>query len=102
HFYGARYSGDEQHHHGFGKAVSCMLKNVSNHRLQSIQDVTARGDERLWTAKLTEIVMQLEASSRKLFPRIAIKTKGRILFVSPVDLLAVEAKGNYVLLQGQS
>ena len=46
--------------------------------------------------------MHLEASSRKLFPRIAIKTKGRILFVSPADVFAVEAKGNYVLLQGQS
>lgn len=30
--------------------------------------------------------------------RIAIKVKGRILFIDAADLIAVEAKGNYVLL----
>jgi len=30
--------------------------------------------------------------------RIAIKAKGRILFIDAADLIAVEAKGNYVLL----
>jgi DNA-binding LytR/AlgR family response regulator len=34
--------------------------------------------------------------------RIAIKTKGKILLVNPADILAVEAEGNYVLLQHQS
>ena len=51
---------------------------------------------------MADILMSLEASSRRSFPRIAIKTKGRILFISPADVLAVEAKGNYVLLQRQS
>ena len=31
--------------------------------------------------------------------RIAIKAKGRILFIDPADVIAVEAQGNYVLLQ---
>lgn len=31
--------------------------------------------------------------------RIAIKAKGRILLVDPADVLAVEAKGNYALVQ---
>lgn len=30
--------------------------------------------------------------------RIAIKAKGRILFIDAADVIAVEAKGNYVLL----
>ena len=30
--------------------------------------------------------------------RIAIKSKGKILLISPADILAVEAEGNYVLL----
>ena len=30
--------------------------------------------------------------------RIAIKAKGRILFIDAADIIAVEAKGNYVLL----
>lgn len=31
-------------------------------------------------------------------PRIAIKVKGRILFINPADVIAVQAEGNYVLL----
>ena len=31
-------------------------------------------------------------------PRIALKAKGRILFIDAGDLIAVEAKGNYVLV----
>jgi two-component system LytT family response regulator len=34
--------------------------------------------------------------------KIAIKTKGRILFIDPTEVNAVEAQGNYVLLQQQS
>src|SRR5262249_39618813 len=30
--------------------------------------------------------------------KIAIKSKGKILLLSPADILAVEAEGNYVLL----
>lgn len=31
--------------------------------------------------------------------RIAIKEKGKILFIDPADVIAVEAKGNYVFLR---
>lgn len=31
-------------------------------------------------------------------PRIAIKTKGKILFIDPAQVVAIEAQGNYVLL----
>jgi len=34
--------------------------------------------------------------------RIAIKAKGRILFVDPADVVTVEAQGNYVLLRRMS
>lgn len=34
--------------------------------------------------------------------RIAIKTKGKILLISPTDILAVEAEGNYVSLRRRS
>lgn len=34
--------------------------------------------------------------------RIAIKTKGKILLISPADILSVEAEGNYVVLHGRS
>ena len=32
-------------------------------------------------------------------PRMAIKTRGRILFIDPREIIAVEAESNYVLLQ---
>ena len=34
--------------------------------------------------------------------RIAIKTTGRILFIDAVDIVAVEAEGNYVMLHHKS
>ncbi|MGC1415397.1 MAG: LytTR family DNA-binding domain-containing protein [Candidatus Acidiferrum sp.] len=34
--------------------------------------------------------------------RIAIKTRGKIFLINPADILAVEAEGNYVLLQLQA
>lgn len=34
--------------------------------------------------------------------KIAIKSKGKILLLSPADILAVEAEGNYVLLLRRS
>ncbi len=34
--------------------------------------------------------------------RIAIKDRGRILFINPADVLAIVAQGNYVLLQLES
>jgi len=40
--------------------------------------------------------------SRPHVPRIAIKDKGRILFIDPADIVAVRAQGNYVLLQRNS
>jgi hypothetical protein len=54
------------------------------------------------TRRLIEILAQVQASTTWQSPRIAIKAKGRILFVSPSELVAVEAQGNYVLLQRQS
>ena len=34
-------------------------------------------------------------------PRIAFKTKGRILFVDLAEIVAVQAEGNYVSLRHQ-
>jgi two-component system LytT family response regulator len=33
---------------------------------------------------------------------IAIKAKGRILFINPGDVVSIQAEGNYVLLQSQT
>lgn len=53
------------------------------------------------SANLAEFRPRLEPLSAKPM-KIAIKTKGKILLVNPAEILAVEAEGNYVLLQHQS
>jgi DNA-binding LytR/AlgR family response regulator len=48
-------------------------------------------------ARLMEILPQAPRM-QKSSPRIAIKAKGRILFIDPGAVIAVQAEGNYVLL----
>jgi two-component system LytT family response regulator len=54
------------------------------------------------TASLIEPLPRLPMPARWKSARIAIKAKGRILFIDPADVIAVEARGNYVLLQRKS
>jgi DNA-binding LytR/AlgR family response regulator len=49
----------------------------------------------MWTARLQELDITPPT-------RIAIKVKGRILFINLGDVVAVLAEGNYVLLQQES
>jgi two-component system LytT family response regulator len=53
------------------------------------------------TARLIEILPDLESLVTKSF-KIAVKSKGDILFVDPSRIACVEAQGNQVLLQGPS
>src|SRR5262249_17001818 len=47
-----------------------------------------------------EVVTQAQITSiPRPAPRMAIKTRGRILFIDPREIMAVEADRNYVLLQ---
>jgi DNA-binding LytR/AlgR family response regulator len=60
----------------------------------ALQNVTAQH-----TAAAIEAWPVSQAIDRPQFPRIAIKVKGTILFIHPADVVAVQAQGNYVLLQ---
>jgi len=53
-------------------------------------------------ASFLEAVAGLHELARGPRPRIAMKLKGRILFIDLGDVVAVEAEGNYVLLQRES
>lgn len=44
----------------------------------------------------------LQALARRRYHRVAIKVKGKIIFIDPGDVVAVQADGNYVLLQRAS
>jgi len=82
-------------------AVDYVLKPFSNSRINEALDVAIRRTEGERVSRLIKVLPQLEALISKA-AKIAIKTKGRILFIDPKDVLIVEAQGNYVLLQRQS
>jgi len=80
-------------------AVDYVLKPFSSERIHAALDVAFRRTAAERARSLIEALPQLRTFSRKTSPRIAIKSKGRIVFIHPGDVVAVEAEGNYVLLQ---
>lgn len=82
-------------------AVDYVLKPFSPERIHEALDVAIRRTESERAAQLIRVLPQLETLLSKS-PKIAIKTKGRILFIDPMDVVIVEAQGNYVLLQRHS
>jgi two-component system LytT family response regulator len=83
-------------------AVDYVLKPFSNERIDEALDRAFRRTQGERAAKLIEALPHWQEISRPRQQRIAIKTKGRILFVDPDDLVAVQAEGNYVLLERAS
>ncbi|HEY6338671.1 MAG TPA: LytTR family DNA-binding domain-containing protein [Candidatus Sulfotelmatobacter sp.] len=83
-------------------AVDYVLKPFSNERIGAALDRAFRRAEGERAAKLIEALPQLQKLARAQHSRIAIKAKGRILFINPDDVVAVQAEGNYVLLQRES
>lgn len=53
-------------------------------------------------SKLIELMPEQLTLPREQISKIAIKTDGKILFIDPHDLVAVEAQGGYVLLKQES
>jgi two-component system LytT family response regulator len=82
-------------------AVDYVLKPFSNPRIHEALDEAIRRTESQRAAHFMKFLPHLEALLSKS-AKIAIKTKGRILFIDPADVLVVEAQGNYVSLQRQS
>jgi DNA-binding LytR/AlgR family response regulator len=67
--------------------------------LESSKDPNLRRIAAEQAAASMEPLPILPAFARPQSPRIAIKVKGKILFIYPSDVVAVQAQGNYVLLQ---
>jgi two-component system LytT family response regulator len=83
--------------------VDYVLKPFSTEQINGALDRASRRTEGERAVKLIEALPQLRRlSSRPLYTRMAIRTKGRILFLDPRDVIAVQAEGNYVLLQRKS
>jgi two-component system LytT family response regulator len=82
--------------------VDYVLKPFSNESINEALDRAARRAQGERAAKLIEALPQLQKLSCAGHPMIAIKAKGRILFINPGDVVAVQAEGNYVSLQRES
>jgi two-component system, LytTR family, response regulator len=83
------------------RAVDYILKPFSNERVQEALNVAIQRTASERAANLMEIMPQLNAFLSKS-SKIAIKIEGKILFIDPAEVIAVEAQGNYVLLQRPS
>jgi len=62
-------------------------------------DTSLLPEIRVDAASLMRVLRQLEVIAKRLAPRIAFKAKGSILLVDLADIVAVQAKGNYVSLR---
>ena len=82
--------------------VDYVLKPFSNESINKALDRAARRAQGERAAKLIEALPQLQKLSFSGRPMIAIKAKGRILFINTGDVVAVRAEGNYVSLQRES
>src|ERR1700677_1014908 len=82
--------------------VDYVRKPFSNESINEALDRASRRAKGEQAAKLIEALPQLQKLSRPDHSMIAIKTNGRILFINPGDVVAVQAEGNYVSLQRES
>lgn len=80
------------------KAVDYVLKPLVPERVHAALDVAARRSAQERAARLMGMLGYLK-SLPELSTRLAIKDKGRIVFVDAREVIAAEAHGNYVLVQ---
>ena len=62
-------------------------------------DISALPIARVDAAKLISTLQHLEAVAKRRAPRVAIKAKGKILFLDVAEIVAVQAEGNYISLR---
>jgi two-component system LytT family response regulator len=82
-------------------AVDYVLKPLSSDRVNRAIEFASRRTASERTARLIELMPQLQAQKPHRHSKIGIKSSGRLLFVDLRDIVAVHAEGNYVLLQRQ-
>lgn len=84
--------------HAFqARAVDYVLKPFSPDR---IQDAIDHAKQRSSAQRLSALVDALPTIREKAQrPKMAIKSKGRILLIDPGEVIAIKAEGNYALLE---
>jgi two-component system LytT family response regulator len=82
-------------------AVDYVLKPFSAERVHEALNIAIRRTSAERAAALLSAMPQIQTLIAKS-AKMAIKVEGRILFIDPTEVVAVEAQGNYVLLQRPS
>lgn len=80
-------------------AVDYIVKPFSEDRVNQALDFASHRCATERAARLLEFLPHLKSLASQPCSKIGIKSNGRILFIDPRDVLAVEAEGNYVLLR---
>jgi len=83
-------------------AVDYIVKPFSEERVNQALDFASRRTASERAARLVALMPHLRMLTQQYSSKIAIKSNGRILFIDPRDAVAVEAQGNYVLLQREA
>jgi two-component system LytT family response regulator len=79
-------------------AVDYVLKPFSSPRVNRAIEFASRRTASERTARLVELMPQLQMQEPRHPSKVGIKSNGRILFVDLRNIMAVQAEGNYVLL----
>jgi two-component system LytT family response regulator len=87
-------------------ATICSTKSRPDYTLESTGDEFCEAADtslppviRVDAANLMQVLRQLEVIAKRQSPRIAIKAKGKILFLDVAEIVAVQAEGNYISLR---
>ena len=84
------------------QAVDYVLKPFSSARVNRALNVAFQRTENDRAARLLRTLPILDALFAKPRSKVAIKGKGRILFIDPDEVKVIRAEGNYVLLEKRS
>lgn len=88
----------DREHEIVGKKEVDEAVEPSDERIREPLTVGFRQQAAGRSTSLSKALPQTRTLAMGKSARIAIKAKGRILFIDAADVIAVEAKGNYVLL----
>src|SRR5579862_2963788 len=80
-------------------AVDYVLKPFSAERIGKALDFAFRKIALERSARTVDALPRMQKLNQVQSTRIAIKAKGRVLFIDHCDVVAVQAQGSYVLLQ---
>ena len=83
-------------------AADYVLKPFSCDRIHDALNIAFRRTENERAAQLLRMLPNLEILLGRHSSKVAIKAKGRILFIDPTEVVIIRAEGNYVLLEKQS